>query len=526
MALQHYLKDTEINCVTATPVVQAFTTTTAGVVIQQTPHLQLQYTTPVVRTTTAAAITTSATQQQSRQHSFQQQQQLHHLTLHQQQHQVQQLHHTTQNNTSTATQQGTTKTIVATSTPHSIIKQPQQQLLLHSQQRLKQLQLKQPTIHQRHTTYHHHPYYQQHTTNNNNSNYIKNTNTNSVINTLVITGAANHKFKSAQHNHQQQLQQQQQQTNYSHNRTLPIHAILNQNSNFSAVSSSTGGGTASSHAPTQQSNATNSSRSSAVVAAANGRTVNSAKQQQGGAMGAQMRSSAANSTAVATNSKKARTEPLLSQYHQTERLTFANSHLVWGEEHWRRVVFQDERKFNLDGPDGFSNYFHDLRNYEQTLSQRPRGNSVYIYILLTVGGPIHMEVSTAKQRSQTYIETILRERANIITKLGGSPDFILQDHNLTANMSPNTQEFLEAEGIKIQRWPTIAHDLNIMENIWGWLIREVYDGGRKFARKDDLIFRIRSAWTRLPMDLVVNLYSTLPERIAELYYTRGIYTNC
>ncbi|XP_012162874.1 probable serine/threonine-protein kinase dyrk1 [Ceratitis capitata] len=505
MALQHYLKHTDNYCGTAPTdtTAAAATPATSKAVITQT-HLQLQQ-------HAATPVTT---------HSYQQQQQQQLVHFQQQQQQQQQQAHL-QNITTEATAetaaQGLTALAASTACRQTIQQQTQQQqqLIVQSQHRLKQLQLKQPTIHQQHMTYHHHhPYYQQsnsHNHNHNHSHSHHNNNSSTVANTLANTGAANHKFKSAQHNQQ----------NYNPNRTLPIHA-LNQNSNFSAASSSTGGGTASSHAPTQQSNATNSSRSSAANARSNG----SADNAKAGGVGSQMRSGTTAANSAAVNAKKLKIEPVLSQYLQTERLNFANAHIAWGEEHWRRVVFQDERKFNLDGPDGFSSYFHDLRNYEQMLSQRPRGNSVYIYMLITAGGPIHMEVSTAKQRPQTYIETILRERPNIIAKLGGNPDFILQDHNWTANMTATTQETLDAEGFKMQHWPSIAHDLNIMENIWGWLIREVYDGGRKFSRKDDLIFRVRAAWTRLPMDFVVNLYSTLPERIAELYYTRGIYTNC
>ncbi|XP_030555315.1 uncharacterized protein LOC115758703 [Drosophila novamexicana] len=430
--------------------------------------------------------------------------------------------------------------------------QQQQQLLAQSQTQLKQLQLKQPTIHQhqQHISYHHHhPYYQQQTQ--------------QLSHSLPAAHHAQHKVQvqvQVQQQQQQQIQashQQQQQQQQSH---LPVHA-LNQNSNFSAASSSTGG-TASSHAPTQQSNGSSVSPTiishqprGGVVAVGGGSNSNIAAAANAllratAAAGAAPISSASSSSSSSASSssstgssasststsgstsgsancaKKLKTEPLLSQYNQTERLNFANTYIVWSEEHWRRVIFHDERRFNLDGPDGFSYYFHDLRNYERTLSQRPRGNSVYIYLMICVGGAVHLEVSSAKQRPESCIEAIMRERPNIVSKLGGNTEFVLQDHNWMSHALPTAQELLNAEGLKTQKWPTIAHDLNIMENIWGWLIREVFDGGRKFSRKDDLIFRIKEAWSRLPLDLITNLYSTLPERITELYYTQGVYTNC
>lgn len=433
---------------------------------------------------------------------------------------------------------------VAVANSHA--QQQQQQLLAQSQTQLKQLQLKQPTIHQhqQHISYHH-PYYQQQTQQQQQPQ-LSHSHSHSAS-----THHAQHKVQAQVQ--ASQLQQQQQQSH------LPVHA-LNQNSNFSAASSSTGG-TASSHAPTQQSNGSSISptiishhqpvRAAVAGGAGGGSNSNiaaaanallrataaasgvSASSSASSTSSASSSSSSASSSASSTSTsgsancaKKLKTEPLLSQYNQTERLNFANTYIVWSEEHWRRVIFHDERRFNLDGPDGFSYYFHDLRNYERTLSQRPRGNSVYIYLMICVGGAIHLEVSSAKQRPESCIEAIMRERPNIVSKLGGNTDFVLQDHNWMSHALPTAQELLNAEGLKTQKWPTIAHDLNIMENIWGWLIREVFDGGRKFSRKDDLIFRIKEAWSRLPLDLITNLYSTLPERITELYYTQGVYTNC
>jgi transposase len=72
-------------------------------------------------------------------------------------------------------------------------------------------------------------------------------------------------------------------------------------------------------------------------------------------------------------------KPPLKPEHKKARLDWARSHMEFGDN-WRKVVWSDEKKFNLDGPDGLQYYWHYLRKEPELFSKNANGGgSVMIW---------------------------------------------------------------------------------------------------------------------------------------------------
>ena len=62
--------------------------------------------------------------------------------------------------------------------------------------------------------------------------------------------------------------------------------------------------------------------------------------------------------------------PSLTIKHKEKRLEYARQYQTMSVKEWGKIVFSDEKKFNLDGPDGFQKYWYAKVFPEENYSTR------------------------------------------------------------------------------------------------------------------------------------------------------------
>ena len=64
-------------------------------------------------------------------------------------------------------------------------------------------------------------------------------------------------------------------------------------------------------------------------------------------------------------------------------------------------------------------------------------------------------------------------------------------------------------------------DLNIVENVWGCLVRKVHADGKQFETENELICALRREWAHAPQSYIQNLVDSMGKRRAKALESSG-----
>jgi transposase len=220
--------------------------------------------------------------------------------------------------------------------------------------------------------------------------------------------------------------------------------------------------------------------------------------------------------------RKMKKRPKLTEAHKLARVSWARIQIEKNFE-WKNVSFSDEKKFNLDGPDGFAYYWHDIRKDEKVFSKRVQGGgSIMVWGCFGYNGTRLVTVS-GRMTAVTYTEMLDTEMLPFLGELSG-PNCVFQQDNAPIHDAYLTRQCFRDNDIEVLPWPSCSPDLNPIENVWGMLVRAVYQGARQYASVAELQEAIYRCWSKLDMLELQNLIEKMPRRLIKVIEKKGGHT--
>ncbi len=206
---------------------------------------------------------------------------------------------------------------------------------------------------------------------------------------------------------------------------------------------------------------------------------------------------------------------MLKQIHIQTRLQWATERVHWTTK-WREIIFSDEKKFNLDGPDGNQYYWHDLRKEPQYYSRRASGvGSVMVQAAFGFNGKTQIIFLNGRQKAADYICVIADRLLPIGEEIGGR-NWIFQQDNALIHTAGLTKTWFRDNSVVVLNWPSRSSDLNPIKSLWGILVRRVYANGRQFNSVTELRAEIVIFWNSIADSELKNLVESMPKRLIEV----------
>jgi hypothetical protein len=189
------------------------------------------------------------------------------------------------------------------------------------------------------------------------------------------------------------------------------------------------------------------------------------------------------------------------------------------------VIFSDEKKFILDGPDGNTGYWRDLREQPRVFSRRNfGGGSLMVWGAYTACGTLRLAFPPTRMNSQEYQGVLASCLLPFLAEKAGEL-YVFQQDNASVHASKSTRAWLAERNIITLSWPACSPDLNPIENVWGILVHRVYEEGRQYGTIDELKVGVMEAWDSLENEVLARLSESMPARLFQVIHRNGDVTD-
>lgn len=224
-------------------------------------------------------------------------------------------------------------------------------------------------------------------------------------------------------------------------------------------------------------------------------------------------------------SRRPKIAPLLTRRHRVARLQFARQHANWTLARWKKVLFTDETRVSLQGPDGRQRVWRRPceRYAQQCIVPRvPFGGGSRMF-----WGGISFEARTEvvsipppHLNARRYVEDVIEQHVEPFALRIGR-DFVLMHDNARPHSADIVTAHLRHVGIRAIEWPAKSPDLNPIEHIWDMIKKKVRARDDVPQTLAELEAVVQEEWENIPEDVIKHFIRGMPRRIEAVLRARG-----
>ena len=216
---------------------------------------------------------------------------------------------------------------------------------------------------------------------------------------------------------------------------------------------------------------------------------------------------------------EAKRQQRLKQRHLAARRKFGTWFLS-NHKDLHRIIWTDEKKFNLDGPNIYGSRWSQSRPTQSGMVDSFGKRGVMVHMAFSFDGLFIATRIQGNLDGNRYAHIIEHYVLPVVREEYG-PNFVFQQDNAPVHVSKQAREMFRRNQVNLMEWPPLSPDLNPIENLFGILSRMMYEGGRQYHSEQNLWLAIKKAGSEVPRETLKALVWSVPDWVTRMLEAGG-----